>query len=291
MNLLSKTLSCSGLLAARQQAIVPDLPLAWNPRDDASTLRAVDAFLSHVSSHVFPVASCAMNLDSATEYLTHIPLIGQGFNYWYENPYEEQFPGLHRLLCTFLAVENSLEMEQDLAYDAYIALRNEGIDEMVPLLKVYGWLEACISGKRPFPNEELPEGPEHWQGLVNLMRYLCNDTGIELLDFSDEEEEDLFLEMEFDWLDADLVERYRAGWVKAQVFREQLNCFISWANSWDNYLRTKEVIASICREVKQEWGEWGKKSAWQMDTMREAYEEMMQHMAQQYDGWNEDEEE
>jgi hypothetical protein len=291
MNLLSKTLACSGLLAARQQTVVPDLPLAWNPRDDKSTIRAVGAFLSHVSAHVFPVANCVVDLDTSIEYLTHIPLMGQGFNYWYEVTFDEMFPGLHRLLCIFLTLENNLEMDQEAAYIAYIALRDEGIDEMVPLFKVYGWLEACISGKRPFPHNLLPEGSEHWQGLANHMRYLSNDTGIELLDFSDDEEEDMFLEMELDWLDADLVERYRTGWVKAQSFRETINQFVSWTNTWENYLRTKEVIAMICHEVKQEWGVWGEKSAWGMSAMREAYEEMTQHMAQQYDGWEDDEEE
>ena len=150
MNLFSKTLACSGLLAARQQAVVPDLPLAWNPRDDKSTLRAVDTFLSHVAAHVFPVANSVFDLDTSIEYLTHIPLMGQGFNYWYEVSYDEMFPGLHRLLCTFLTLETNLEMDPEAAYAAYIALRDEGIDEMVPLFKVYGWLEACISGERPF---------------------------------------------------------------------------------------------------------------------------------------------
>ena len=70
----------------------------------------------------------------------------------------------------------------------------------------------------------------------------------------------MFLEMELDWLDADLVERYRAGWIKAQSFREILNQFLSWTDTWENYLRTKEVIAMICREVKQEWGVWGEKA-------------------------------
>lgn len=274
-NLLLASLQCSGLLAERALVVTPDLSLSWNPRQAESTITAVNSWLEHVNNNLFWVETACRNLDEAMSHLTIIHLQPEGFNYFYEESFHNYYPGtLGRLLMAFLELEHALawgDVDEEMMTSgdsAYQEVYEQwGFEEVVPLYKICQWVEErlAIGQVRPganatllqvfdFPNEIKPfhdETPEIWQGFANLLRWMGNNTGYDILDWANDDDGNEYLyEMRLDWLDPNVTAELHNSWLHAKRFINRRDKFQSWADSNSrNLKRVVLVMKTACREV------------------------------------------
>lgn len=274
-NQLLTSLQCSGLLAERALAVTPDLALSWNPRQADSTLAAVNRWLEHVNNNLFWVVAPCFNLPEAEEYLTYIHLQPEGFNFFYEESFGNHYPRtLARLLMAFLELEHTIIWDDvDAAAlmsdnSAYQEIREQwGFEEIVPLHNIFLWVEThlTIGRVKPGPNATLvqvfdfaneikplrDETPELWQGFANLLRWLTNDTGYDILDYPPDEDGDEYIsELALGWSDPDVIANLHNKWLHVKRFIEQRNKFDSWIeNKPKNLERVVMVMKTACREV------------------------------------------
>lgn len=273
-NKLLASLQCSSLLAERALLVTPDMPLSWNPRQADSTLAAVNQWLTHVNNTLFWVSAPCHTLSEAEENLAYIHLQPEGFNFFYEESFQNHYPGtLARLLMAFLELEHVIiwdDVEASVLNsdnNAYQEISEQwGFEEIVPLHQIFLWIETHlgVGQVKPGPNATLvqvfnfaeieprrDETWEIWQGFANLLRWLTNDTGYDILDYpADEDGDEYVYELGLEWLDPDVIADLHNNWLHVKRFIDQRETFDSWLeNNPNNLKRVVMVMKTACRQV------------------------------------------
>lgn len=241
-------MQCSALLAERWQMVTPDLPLAWNPRNEKSVFGAVQKWLSHIDDTMFPIYNVwEIDYETVFDLLQRIPVVVFGFesyNAEYTDIEFAKYP-IKRLFFQFLILFEGAYGSEELKLQIYGELKQQGFTTLVPLYKLYAWLEAERETANPHPL--FPEGNPHWEGCARAMRYFCNDTGHDLLDMTMEE---LYSGWELPVWCEEEVGGFVDSWADSKVVNEQIDNFFAWTNETEqNAARIMEILQAGCAAV------------------------------------------
>lgn len=258
---LESSLYLSWLLAKAHRAATPHLPLSWNPRRQdgkSGLLEAAQKMLLHINKHMFPVYEIfCEDADSICDALHSVPVSVLGFDLFDGDSFMEFREDSIWRLCLIPVYLYEYSQDDLWAYRGYAELRTTWkITHPAPPWALADWLEAHI--------DELDVKIKHSLGLVYFLRYLCNSTGHQFLDYTPQMLH--HSDTQLDWTEeviADLTEQWRV----AAPYNKIMDAFTEWANEADHIHLVAQVIAAAGKAVMT--GEVDDR--WRLDGLEMAY--------------------
>lgn len=223
---LESSLYLSWLLAKAHQVATPNLKLVWNPcrlDDDVGVVAAAQKMMQYIDQNLFPVWEIINeDADAVWDVLQNIPIAVKGYDIFDDNEsFMECSEGSMWRMGLILVYLYEVSHDDIWAYYAYAELRNEWhVEQPIPPWAVADWLEA--NGNHPEVRKI-----ENSLGLIYFLRYLCNSTGHQFLDYTPQMmgESNTQIPWTEEWI-RDLTNQWR----EAQVIDKAIEAFLAWAD-------------------------------------------------------------
>lgn len=252
---LESSLYLSWLLAKAHQVATPNLPLAWNPRrqddEDTGLIAAAQKMLHHIDENMFPVHEIYNeDADAVWEVLQNIPIYVKGYDIFDDSEsFMECSEGTVWRLCLILVYLYEHSRENVAAYEGYAELRNDwGITHPAPPWAIADWLEA--NGNHPEVR-----GIAHSLGLIYFLRYLCNSTGHQFLDYTHQMLGESYTQIP--WT-AECIKDLTEQWREAKVYDKAIEAFLEWSSSHDTKIVGKVIgiAGKAVMEAQEDTDRW-----------------------------------